>query len=283
MNLKTHQITWCGPGSTWSWDAGPVLHWGEFSRRNCPDQRLDTSELKVQRWQRAKLCYSDADCGAFINRVSYTHHSACRGSTVENGRLASSDRLRKLRLHGTQITHVDAHSQTVKSFPGELADDFCKYNTYFSPHTCDANAWQLLTWYFKCLIYIIDAAIANYRPAQIGGKIIINIQSERWQKLVIIIIIFLCRFHILHCQFWDKLKATWSKSMWRVNYTVNYDPLGCKVKTIELQCNQNYKETLVEDLPAAFFYFRASQRVALPKRRRWREKEERGVDGGEAK
>lgn len=45
--------------------------------------------------ERAKLTYSDADCGAFVNRVRYTHHPACMGCTVENGRLASRDQYRE--------------------------------------------------------------------------------------------------------------------------------------------------------------------------------------------
>lgn len=45
--------------------------------------------------ERAELTYSDADCGAFVNRVRYTHHPACIGCTVENGRLASRDQYRE--------------------------------------------------------------------------------------------------------------------------------------------------------------------------------------------
>lgn len=87
------------------------------------DEARAGSELRG--WERARLKYSDAYCGAFINRVSYTHHPACIGYTVENGRLASNGRYRENSLdwdthltlrHRSTYTEISPDATTTSRF-----------------------------------------------------------------------------------------------------------------------------------------------------------------------
>lgn len=140
---------------------------------------IDTYKLTATR--RAKLQYSDADCGAFINRAGYTHHPACRGYTVENGRLASSGRYRENSVDwDTNHTHPQKSPVIVATISAHTTD-------ILVPTPAVRMQAELQTSYYKGFICIIH--VANYRPAEIGGKIIIQ-HLIRDRSLRIIIIIF---------------------------------------------------------------------------------------------
>lgn len=143
----------------------PAL-WGVQLQEPC--RRHTSSELRG--WERAELQYSDADCGAFINRVSYTHHPACIGCTVENGRLALSGRYRENSVDW-DTNHTLRHIRGNNSWLWVEQPTISAHTTdILVPTPAVRMQGELQTSYYKAFICIIDVAVANYRPAEIGGE-----------------------------------------------------------------------------------------------------------------
>lgn len=87
------------------------------------------------------------------------------GYTVENGRLASSGRHRENSVDwDTNHTLRHIHRETISAQTTHI----------LVPAPAVRIQGELQTSYYKAFICIIDVAVANYRPAEIGGKMIIQ-------------------------------------------------------------------------------------------------------------